>query len=311
MRGRPEQGEAGFVPRLDYRGANQVKQVICVLWAMVALLLSGCAASQATARVSGSERAPAVGLAPREDGPVAGSFVVRSLASVDGREIWAVMLPGSSGLTVFEDDDHYFRAATDLANQGVNCLIVDYKAVYRDAGSPRLPTTATKIAFAVRHALGAARDRGLMASDGLLLLVGWSLGAEGVWEFMRRPSLWEGWSVVAAVAFYPAYDDGLPDVMASRPPTLVFVGELDDVTPAGPVVAWGHGHAATGADVSVVTLAGAHHGFDIASLPERRTVELLPVIGPRATFGYSPEADAIARERLRGFLEQCRVDAVR
>src|SRR5262245_49470057 len=39
---------------------------------------------------------------------------------------WAVLLPGSSGLEIFDDHEHYFRAALWLNERGVDALVIDY-----------------------------------------------------------------------------------------------------------------------------------------------------------------------------------------
>src|SRR5262245_52502438 len=44
----------------------------------------------------------------------------------DAPRPWAVLLPGSSGLSIFDDHEHYFRAAIWLNERGVDALVVDY-----------------------------------------------------------------------------------------------------------------------------------------------------------------------------------------
>ncbi len=156
---------------------------------VAALLIGGCASGPGRSapqsddgRGAGSSSiAPAPGA-----GPIAHTFVVHARAAATGRATWAVLLPGASGLEVLGDDQHYFRAAQEFADRGLNCLVVDYKAVYRDGGSPRLGSTASKIAWATDRAIAAARAQGSIAPDDPIVLVGWSLGAEGVWECLRR-----------------------------------------------------------------------------------------------------------------------------
>lgn len=55
-------------------------------------------------------------------------------------------------------------------------------------------------------------------------------------------------------------------------------------------------------NVELHEFEGAHHGFDIASLTTPRTVSLIPLLGPHATFAGAPAAAAVARARLREFL---------
>ena len=55
---------------------------------------------------------------------------------------WAVLLPGSGGLSILGDDEHYFRAATWLNERGVDALVIDYHRAARfvsaaAGGAPR------------------------------------------------------------------------------------------------------------------------------------------------------------------------------
>jgi hypothetical protein len=44
---------------------------------------------------------------------------------------WAVVLPGSGGMSILGDDDHYFRAASWLNERGVDALVIDYHGAAR------------------------------------------------------------------------------------------------------------------------------------------------------------------------------------
>lgn len=47
---------------------------------------------------------------------------------------WVIILPGYSGINVFKDTTHYFKAAQELNAVGFDVLVVDYKKASRKAG---------------------------------------------------------------------------------------------------------------------------------------------------------------------------------
>jgi dienelactone hydrolase len=62
--------------------------------------------------------------------------------------------------------------------------------------------------------------------------------------------------------------------------------------------------SAGAAQVDLVVYPGAHHGFDIESLTMPRTVRLLPLFGPSATFFYDADAARDADQRVSAFLTE-------
>lgn len=212
---------------------------------------------------------------------------------------WAVLLPGASGLKIFEDDQHYFRAADALNQLGWDAMVIDYKRAYFSAaGAPKL-TTGGKIAWVTEQAIAWARAQGALA-HGPGVVVAWSLGAEGIWPLVTTDAKAASLGVVAAICFYPSTEEwrrGSPSL-----PVLIETGAEDDVTRLRDIK---KALDTLGADqVSMHVHEGAHHGFDISSLREQRTVRVLPLVGPKGTFAYNESAALAAWANVREFLAQ-------
>ena len=209
-----------------------------------------------------------------------------------------VLLPGASGLKVFEDEGHYFRVAERLNAEGFDALVIDYKAAYHASVEPPGGDAGEKIAWVTERGVEWVREQGWAGREEPVSIVAWSLGAEGVWQFMREPSRASSMGLVAAAVYYPTNERGTPLDRAF--PLLILTGDLDDVTPVDGVRKLASG--GEGPPALLHVYEGARHGFDIETLPEKRTVRLVPLIGPSGTFGFSAPAAAAAAEALEDFL---------
>lgn len=212
---------------------------------------------------------------------------------------WVLLLPGASGLTVFGDTQHYFRAADAIASKGFNVLVVDYKLAYRN--SPVRPDGATgsKIAWVVKETVQWAKQRGVIREGERGAIVAWSLGAEGLWHLFSDSNAIESVGISAAASYYPANESAL----AINPPVplALFLGEKDDVTPA--LQARNSIPHSNSELVKCHIYPDAHHGFDIESVQPVKRVSLVPIIGPAATFGYDKPSADDARKKLLHFLD--------
>jgi dienelactone hydrolase len=215
------------------------------------------------------------------------------------RGAWVALLPGASGLTIFDDKDHYFRAAASLNAEGFDALVVDYKAAYKAATNPPKVPTGGKIAWVAEQAVAWARTAGKIKPEHPGAIVAWSLGAEGLWPLLADEARAEALNLRAAAAYYPSNEDGMP--LTRDTPLLILTGRKDDVTEAKGINAM-----VSRAASPIVTLRvypNANHGFDVASISSPRTVRLIPLFGPSATFGFDEDASRAAAQELAAFLE--------
>lgn len=225
-------------------------------------------------------------------------FHYRPAASPRGA--WVVLLPGASGLTIFDDKDHYFRAAAAFNAEGLDAVVVDYKPAYKAATNPPRIPTGEKIAWVAEQAVAWARQTGKIKPEQPGAIVAWSLGAEGAWPLLADDARANALNLKAAAAYYPSNRDDVPLKTSTR--LLILTGEADDVTEAK-----GIGAMVSRAASPIVTLhvySNANHGFDVESIAKPRKVRLVPLIGPSATFGYDEQASRSAANELATFLRE-------
>lgn len=269
-------------------------RAIVSLIALIPFWLLGACQSTSEAPALGAGAPPA--LAP--EGVGSGVYVLNAPTPA---KRWAVLLPGASGLKIFDDAGHYFRAAATLNERGFHVLVIDYRHAYRASRPHPDRPTGEKIAWVVEQALELARRNGAIEADAPGTIIAWSLGAEGLWVLAPDRERLGALGVTALAAYYPANDEEKP--IQSVVPLLIQTGEADDVTAAGDIRDAVKRGASAGGDPVLHVYPDVHHGFDVESIVPERTVSLVPIIGPRATFAFHAEAAAAARMRLLEFLD--------
>ena len=264
-----------------------------VLTSLVVSFLLGCQAAPTSPPASES-------IAPRPagDAGLASGLYWRPSATSGGR--WALLLPGASGLKVFDDDGHYFRVADVLNRRGFDVLVVDYRRAYKAAANHPSVPTGNKIAWVVEQSLAWAQQERKIAPGSPGAVIAWSLGAEGLWPLLPDHDKTSAMGIKAAAVYYPSDEDSTP--LATSVPLLILAGDKDDVTPAAEIQRLVH--SANSRDIELHLYAGANHGFDISSIQLPKTIRLLPLIGPSGTFGYDKAAADDAWATLEHFLDQ-------
>ena len=217
---------------------------------------------------------------------------------------WVVFLPGAGGLSVLDDDQHYFRVAELLNKHGLDVLIVDYKPAYQSASNPPDGEGPERIAWVTEQAVDWMRRSHPRTVGRQGALVGWSLGASGATRIVNDPAAVIRLGLHGAVMFYPLAIDTTG--LNNRVPLLILTGDLDDVSPAGEIRRLVSERSAEWASVDLVVYPGAYHGFVVDSLKQRRTIRLLPLFGPSATLQYDETAARDATHRLIRFLVRAR-----
>jgi dienelactone hydrolase len=112
----------------------------------------------------------------------------------------------------------------------------------------------------------------------------------------------------AAVAFYPGCKSALQAAGRYRPgaPTRVYIGELDDWTPAATCAALGNAMAVRNEDLLVTTYADSYHAFDAPTgeLVHRADVPNGVHPGEGVHVGPNPTARDAANASVRAFLRE-------
>jgi dienelactone hydrolase len=168
-----------------------------------------------------------------------------------------------------------------------------------------------KIAERRLDALGALAYLQRRADIGAnrIALVGWSHGGSTtLWTIGRGAPIGRDPFFRAAVAFYPGCAGPLKAGAKFRPaaPTRIYIGELDDWTPASPCVALGNEMAARNEDLLVTTYPDSYHGFDssIGRVVLRKDVPNGVHPGQGVHAGPNPAARDAAIASMRAFLRQ-------
>lgn len=222
-------------------------------------------------------------------------------ASSDGAaRPWAVLLPGSSGLSIFDDDEHYFRAAVWLNERGVDALVIDYHGAAPFVPAAREGTPGDRVGAIFADALRVQRAEGRMQEHCPGAAIGWSLGASGAWTLAAAEPRDAGLRAVAV--FYPALIRARP--YRNALPVLVLQGTADDVNPEAELREFVARRSGRSAPVEIVALQGAAHGFDVPSLLPAREMRFPPLTGRPQTFAYNGEAQRSAHRALERFLSE-------
>jgi dienelactone hydrolase len=230
---------------------------------------------------------------------ILGERIQGDLAKPDGAGPFpaVVGLHGCAGM----HDTTKQRLADDLVARGYVVLLVDSYATRRGIDHA---CTSTAFATFVRRRPDAYGALAFLARQSFVdphrvAAVGFSAGAR-VTLSVAEPNSFEQFAPAgnlrfrAAAAFYPPCKQA-----TARPgiPTLIFIGALDDWTPAADcsnkIASWGN----DGPPVELIVYSGAHHGF------------YYPHLQPGTTLfdhwvEYNGEAADNASHRLHQFLDR-------
>ena len=265
-----------------------------LLIAIASLLLPGCAAPK-----------PATPAAPDPDTVHLESFFILSSAPARGSPTpVVVLLPGASGLKIFDDTQHYHRAAQELNAAGYDTIIVDYKTYTQLAEYEESNPPGRRAFLGARDALHWAKVHQKIDPKAPVALVAWSAGARGVWHTVGTQGFPSMLNVVAAATYYPVTPEAEYHLFTFVP-LLILAGESDDVCTAKDIRAFVATNDTVNGDTATLHVyPDARHGFDVESIAKRRKISLIPLIGPSATFQYNKPAADAARSELLTFLNQ-------
>jgi len=203
--------------------------------------------------------------------------------------------------------------ADPLLRDGYAVLFVDS---FRSRGVTQICTVrhadrTVKLAQRRLDALGALAylaHRSDVAS-GRIALLGWSHGGSVALQTIEKRNRSTGTAFFrGAVAFYPGCASALALGSRYRPgaPTRVYIGELDDWTPAATCVELGKAMAARNEDLRVATYPDSYHGFDApgGKLVHRSDVPNGVHPGEGVHMGPNAAARDAANASVRAFLRE-------
>ena len=211
---------------------------------------------------------------------------------------WVVILPGYSGLKVFKDTGHYFRAAEDLNAVGFDVIIVEYKKASRKGGYKFPWEFAEGVKWATEKAIDWGKAEGYFNPNTKGHIVSWSAGGEGTILLMNDSIALANLGISSVALYYPSNRDSTE--FHSNIPVLIQTGELDNVTPAKNIQNTYFNHS----NVELIVYPNAHHGFDVASIQEKKHLQIPPLLGKKFTFQYAEKSALLSKEHLYDFLKK-------
>lgn len=224
------------------------------------------------------------------------SYIVFKAKVELNKHEWVLLLPGSSGLTIFEDSTFYKRKAEILTQKGYDVLLLDYKSFYKSSIKPTKGSTGEKISWVVRQAIKMAKDKQQINLTDNGHIIGWSLAGEGVFNLLKDTTFVNNNKIKSVALYYPSNNKKIE--ISTTIPLLLLVGESDKTVGANKLKSQIKSYEM----IKFIVYPNAFHGFDIETLTKPKTIKFPPVIGKKHTFFYNKEATEKASIELAKFL---------
>lgn len=225
-------------------------------------------------------------------------FYVEKAQTKQMSKEWVVILPGYSGLKVFKDTGHYFRAAQELNALGFDVVIVDYKKAVRNSGQHIKGGFGERVKWTTVKAIEWAKSHHHVEADQSGHLLSWSAGGEGAILIMNDSVTLHNLGIKSVALFYPSNRDSV--IFQSDIPVLIQSGSYDNVTPAQQIKSTYSNHP----NVELLIYPEAHHGFDVSSIIKEKHLQIPPWLGKKFTFKYDEKSTLKSREVLFQFLKK-------
>ena len=221
-------------------------------------------------------------------------FISESKASTNSK--WVVFLPGSSGLDIYEDTQHYFNQAKKLNENNLSVLLIDYKKAYKASGRKVKESTGEKINWTLGRAITWVKRKNNLDKE-KFALVGWSLAGEGLSSLLNDKSKLVEMGIEAVAMYYPSNQKDIS--VQSELPVLIQTGSADNVTTQKAI----EKTFSKNTNMKIIIFENAHHGFDIQSLEEGKTIRLPPLVGKKYSMKYNEKAAKESSQNLIQFLK--------
>jgi dienelactone hydrolase len=211
---------------------------------------------------------------------------------------WILLLPGSSGLTIFEDSTFYHRKAEYLNQIGFDIILLDYKAFYQNSTITDKPkgTIGEKINWVVKQIIQLAKNKQQIEKENNGHIIGWSLAGEGVFKLLKDTTFISENKISSVALFYPSNNEKLE--ITSTIPILIQVGQSDKTVIADKL----YKQIRNFEKIQFITYPNSFHGFDIETILKPKKIKFPPVIGKQHIFLYNKKAAEKAYLELNKFL---------
>ncbi|MBS1738459.1 MAG: dienelactone hydrolase family protein [Bacteroidetes bacterium] len=220
--------------------------------------------------------------------------------STNSTNKWIILLPGSSGLTIFNDKTFFNRQADTLSNWGYSVILIDYKSFYKSSRDKTKPNSSTgdKIAWVVKQVVSLAAKRQQINLNESGHILGWSLAGEGVFNLLRDTTYIQENNIKSVALYYPSNQED--QKITTSIPLLIQFGEKDNVVNFQKISTQITDRTKT----QIIIYPNSSHGFDIETLTTERKLRFPPLVGKKYVFKYNKLAAEQAQKELKSFLRK-------
>lgn len=213
---------------------------------------------------------------------------------------WIILLPGSSGLTIFDDKTFYNRQAETLKNLGYSVILLDYKAFYKSSQNKTKPNNSTgdKIAWVIKQTILLAKCKKQIELSQNGHLLGWSLAGEGVFTLLKDTAFINKYNIKSVGLYYPSNQS--EQSITTTIPLLIQIGEEDNVVNPKKL----ESQIENSENIKVITYQNSFHGFDIETLTDERIFRFPPLFGKKYIFKYNVDVASKAKNEFMNFLNK-------
>src|SRR5690606_27541220 len=213
-------------------------------------------------------------------------------------EKWAVFLPGTGGLRVFNDTLHYYDVATKLNAEGISVLLVDNEAAYKASERDVAENESEEILWTLGEALKWAKHNGSIDPNSSGSIVGWSRAGLGIIPLANDEVKLKKFNIKSIAMYYPV---NIYEVqLEPKVPVLVLTGGKDKIAKVEDIF-----ESMVSENTTIKVYADAYHGFDGENLKKPKYFRYIPFIGKKQyLLKYDPEATDDAMEQLIKFLKE-------
>jgi dienelactone hydrolase len=212
---------------------------------------------------------------------------------------WILLLPGSSGLIIFEDSTFYHRKAEYLKQLGYDILLLDYKKFYQTSTLTDKPkgTTGEKISWVVKQVIQIAKEKQQIENLNKGHIIGWSLAGEAVFKLLKDTTFVSDNKLKSVALYYPSNNEKLE--ITTTIPLLIQIGQIDKTVNVDNL----QKQIKSSEKIKFLTYQNSFHGFDVETITQPKTIKFPPVIGKKHTFYYNKEASEKSLIELIAFLK--------
>jgi dienelactone hydrolase len=212
---------------------------------------------------------------------------------------WILLLPGSSGLIIFEDSTFYHRKAEFLNQLGYDILLLDYKRFYQTSTLTDKPkgNTGEKISWVVKQVIQIAKEKQQIENLNKGHIIGWSLAGEAVFKLLKDTTFVSDNKLKSVALYYPSNNEKLD--ITTTIPLLIQIGQIDKTVNADNL----QKQIKSSEKIKFLTYQNSFHGFDVETITQPKTIKFPPVIGKKHTFYYNKEASEKSLIELIAFLK--------